>query len=193
MVLGWFMVKEKNPDPDHWQFPILILEIWDFLLVLGIWGIVGRVILKKPSKGVRWTVWLVSPLLLAAVLVLNIAYHMALREFVELPEEIKQNWTLLWIALAAVQPALVEELFFRYLALGAFSRIMGIHAAVWISSVLFSLAHIYSPLSMPYLFLAGLMLGYLRVGSGGLLLPMVAHFLHNLFVIWYEAGPQWMN
>jgi membrane protease YdiL (CAAX protease family) len=91
--------------------------------------------------------------------------------------------------LICVQPAIVEELFFRHLVLGVLRSNLGVHGAVFISSVMFALAHIGVPLSMPVLFVLGLGLGYARVASGGLLLPMAMHFVHNAVVIgveWYQ-------
>jgi uncharacterized protein len=85
-----------------------------------------------------------------------------------------------------VQPAIVEELFFRHLVLGSLRTTLGGHGAVWLSSVMFALAHIGTPISLPVLMVLGVVLGYARWGSGGLALPMVLHFLHNLFVLLLE-------
>jgi membrane protease YdiL (CAAX protease family) len=51
---------------------------------------------------------------------------------------------------------------------------------------MFAMAHIYNPLGLPYLFLAGVVFGLARV-YGGLLLPMILHFLHNLAVMAFEV------
>ena len=59
-------------------------------------------------------------------------------------------------------------------------------AAVFVSSVMFGVAHVGSPLSVPVLVLLGFMLGYLRVFSGGLLLPMLVHFAHNAAILLAE-------
>jgi membrane protease YdiL (CAAX protease family) len=44
-------------------------------------------------------------------------------------------------------------------------------------------------MSLPYLALFGFCLAWVRWFTGSLLLPMVLHFLHNLFVsLWDLAG-----
>ena len=92
---------------------------------------------------------------------------------------------VLWLALLAecVQPAFVEELFFRHLALGTLRRFLAPGGAVLVSSLMFALAHVYRPLSFPIFVLIGMGLGWLRVLSGSLLLPILLHFLHNLIIV----------
>jgi membrane protease YdiL (CAAX protease family) len=95
--------------------------------------------------------------------------------------------TLFTVVLTCVQPAIVEELFFRYLALGALSRATTMTTAVWVSAVMFAMAHIYNPLGLPYLFLAGVVFALARL-YGGLLLPMILHLLHNFAVMAIEVA-----
>ncbi len=52
---------------------------------------------------------------------------------------------------------------------------------------MFALAHLYNPLGLPFLLLMGIMLGYARAYSGGLLLPMLMHFGHNFAVLFLES------
>ncbi|HYO25375.1 MAG TPA: CPBP family intramembrane glutamic endopeptidase, partial [Lacipirellulaceae bacterium] len=85
-----------------------------------------------------------------------------------------------------VQPALVEEAFCRGLAIRLLRRVIGVHSTVMISATMFSLMHVAVLLSMPYLFLVGLALGYLRIASGTIWLPIVVHFFHNLLVLMIE-------
>jgi membrane protease YdiL (CAAX protease family) len=96
------------------------------------------------------------------------------------------QFTLVTVLLICVQPAIVEELFFRQMTLGVFRKSMNLHLAVWITAGLFAFAHLGQILAMPYLFLAGGLCGYARV-YGGLPLAMILHFLHNLVVVAYEA------
>jgi len=86
-------------------------------------------------------------------------------------------------------PAVFEELFFRYLALGHLRGIVGMHTAVWVSSAMFGLAHIFNPLAVPYLILAGVVFAYARIYGRSMLLPMVLHFAHNAIVIWFNPWP----
>jgi CAAX protease family protein len=81
----------------------------------------------------------------------------------------------------------VEEWFFRYLALGSLRPFVGVHGAVLISAVMFGTAHIFNPLGIPMLMVVGVVLGYARVASGGMLLPILMHFGHNAAILLIEA------
>src|SRR5581483_9169148 len=110
-------------------------------------------------------------------------------DFPVFPEQERQgpglsSWS---VALVCLQPAVVEELFFRYLALGALRTVTGTAAAVLVSSVMFGMAHIFNPLGIPMLIVVGVALGAMRVASGGLLLPMVMHATHNAVVLFLAA------
>jgi membrane protease YdiL (CAAX protease family) len=164
------------------------------LVVLGLFWI-GR--LARPpqySLGVRVGAWSGAPSVLLILLAVNYAYTRLLRQLIQGPlleDGLMAHKDLLWLVIltVCVQPAIVEELFFRYLALGSLRTVTGIHGAVVISSVMFGMAHIFNPLGIPYLILVGLALGYLRVGSGSIILPMLLHFGHNLAVLYFERLP----
>jgi membrane protease YdiL (CAAX protease family) len=65
--------------------------------------------------------------------------------------------------------------------------VSGLHASVWVSALMFALAHVYAPLGLPWLLVAGVVFGYARSG-GGLVLAMLLHGCHNLVVLWIEGG-----
>jgi membrane protease YdiL (CAAX protease family) len=65
---------------------------------------------------------------------------------------------------------------------------MGDHGAIWVSAVMFGLLHLYNPLGMPMLIVVGAGLGYMRLVSGGMLLPMLMHGFHNALVIALEGN-----
>jgi len=145
------------------------------------------------SLGQRVGAWTGFVLVLAGLLALNLYYHRSLRDlmdFVLLEEEIAAagDRLALWFLILCVQPAIVEELFFRYLVLGVLRSVVSLHAAVWISAVMFALAHVGAPLSIPIFVLLGAALGYARTASGGILLPMFLHFLHNGAALSIHAG-----
>jgi membrane protease YdiL (CAAX protease family) len=83
---------------------------------------------------------------------------------------------------------IVEELFFRYLVLGHLRTVMGMHGAVWVSSVMFGMAHVHAFGSVPILIVVGAGLGYMRVMSGSLAVPMLMHGLHNAAVLAWEGS-----
>jgi hypothetical protein len=82
------------------------------------------------------------------------------------------------VLVIAIIPSIAEELFFRGFLVGNLQRLVGLHAAVWIGAVIFSLVHIQF-----YGFFArvvlGALLGYLYAWSGDLRTSMWAHFAHN--------------
>src|SRR5262249_55571120 len=91
------------------------------------------------------------------------------------------------VVTVCLMPAVFEELFFRHLALGSLREHIGVHGSVWISSVMFGMAHIGATLSVPILILLGVYFGYARVVSGGLLLPMMLHFVHNAVITYVNT------
>jgi membrane protease YdiL (CAAX protease family) len=173
-------------------YVMLIAEAIDTVVVLGSWSIM-RGSLQPTDARLHHPLlaWSTAPFVLATALAINFGYHALLRSFVDWPREIDAAALppaelALVIFAICVQPAIVEELFFRYLAIGALRDSMGNHAAVFVSSVMFGVAHVGSPLSMPVLVGLGFVLGYLRFFSGGLALPMLFHFAHNAVVLLAE-------
>jgi membrane protease YdiL (CAAX protease family) len=174
------------------------------LVIVVIWTIVifaaGRSVPRPPplperTGRVRAAMWLAALPLMGVLLALNFGYHWLLETYIEFswfgePPRIEpptQAAILFAFVSVCVQPGVMEELFFRYLGLGTLRGIMGDHAAVAVSSMIFGLAHIYAPLSIPILMVVGLGLGYVRLYSGSLLLPMLLHAFHNACVLWMEA------
>src|SRR5207248_4118845 len=116
--------------------------------------------LPAPPPRARAAAWAVAGPVLALLLVLNLAYAAVLTEFLRLDPAADRGpgLTPVTVLLVCVQPAAVEELFFRYAALGVLRRAAGPHAAVAVSAAMFALAHVYAPLSLPYLLLVGVAL-----------------------------------
>lgn len=184
---------EKHPELRESRFSQLVtLEIVDALLVIGAVFWVGRPgRFSPPALSTRLGTWCGGFPLLATLLGLNVGYHYFLKRIIAVPvwfdEAVpRDRLTLENILVICAQPALIEELFFRYLALDTLRHITGTHTAVLVSSVMFGMAHLGVPLSIPILTLVGVGLGYARVGTGSLALPMLMHFTHNLIVLALE-------
>ena len=96
------------------------------------------------------------------------------------------GWAVV-VVLAVVGAPLVEELLFRGLVQGAFSRRTGAIPAIYITALIFSFAHIFNegPAAPLLLFPAALILGYLRHRTGRLVAGIVAHATFNatLFLV----------
>ncbi|MFM7564355.1 MAG: lysostaphin resistance A-like protein [Planctomycetota bacterium] len=192
MIYG---VNSKEADPETLEIYRLTLmtsvELVDTFLVLYALSQCGNIISNQPARR-PWIAWLLFLPLLAGLLATNFGYHHLVQLWLgpQEDESMMANQQLWWwvILTFCLQPAIVEELFVRYLMLGILRQHTSAGTAIFISSLAFALLHLGVPLSVPYLFFAGLVFGYFRVASGGLLLPMIAHFLHNLIVVFYHQS-----
>ncbi len=171
----------------------LTFECIDSVLVVGALLWVGRPSpLPTATPNRRLAAWLLAPAVLAILLAANFGYSWMLRNILLFPDVTEMPHAdaalLGWIVLAnCIQPAIVEELFCRYLALGVLRMVINVHGAVLISAIMFGMAHIFNPLFIPVFVGTGIILGYLRVMSGGMLLPMLLHFGHNGFITLLES------
>lgn len=94
------------------------------------------------------------------------------------------------LLVVALVPALCEEIFFRAGIQNLLQRWLsadgrkpwGVHAAIWLTAIVFSLGHGELFLFMPRLVL-GAILGYLYVYGGSLLPNVLAHFINNALVV----------
>jgi membrane protease YdiL (CAAX protease family) len=130
--------------------------------------------------------WLSAIPALGAMLSINYGYHWLLRQYIDSPlwtEELTEQFGWLSLIVICIQPAIVEEAYCRWFALDALQGVTGRNAAIWISATMFGLFHVAVLPSIPYLILFGVVLACLRLASGSLLLPIVVHLLHNLFIL----------
>ncbi|MFI5204596.1 MAG: CPBP family intramembrane glutamic endopeptidase [Flavobacteriales bacterium] len=90
----------------------------------------------------------------------------------------------------AFLPALGEELFFRAVMLRLFTKFFkGIHAAVWIGAIFFSVYHFQFQGLLPRIFM-GALLGYVFIITGNIWYSVLLHFLNNAFIVtlkWLQA------
>ena len=96
-----------------------------------------------------------------------------------------QNWSLAYVFIAVILAPLVEEITFRGVAFGALlSRGLSPAAVVVLSSLAFAISHLqYSPAAMFVVFLSGVGFAVLRLMSGTVIVPMVAHAVANADVL----------
>lgn len=181
------LAPHRPPTSGQTLATILFFEGIDTALVLVAWAWCGMRY-REPRRPLwnRAAAWTLALPMLAAVLAINVAYHHLLqREFGVAHNPValvnKGLWAG-WIFAICIQPAIIEELFFRYLMFGALRSVMGGNAVVWVTAVMFAAAHVGVPLSLPVLFVLGALLGYARLTSGSIYLPIFLHFLHNAVV-----------
>jgi membrane protease YdiL (CAAX protease family) len=197
-VSGVLLAKDSIADvvpdtgvPRETFYETMVFEGVDTVIVLAAVVLASRP-LRNPALWHRLGTWLLSGPGFLLLLGVNLGYHYLLQAVLQVepdagepPESLaRDGW---WVILSTcVQPAFVEELFFRFLLLGHLRHHLGVHAAVWISSVMFGMAHLGNVPGWPVLTLIGAGLGYARVLSGGLALPIALHFTHNLVICLLE-------
>jgi membrane protease YdiL (CAAX protease family) len=166
------------------------VQLLDGLLTLGALALVWKAAKQKwPDGRTLALAWAVAVPVLAVLLSLNITFITIMRELLRpmgVQEQPRMEVTLASVFVICVLPGVIEELFFRQMTLGVFRKVMNLHAAVWVTAVMFGGIHVGQILGIPYLILAGAVFGYARV-YGGLPLSMLMHFIHNLVVITYDA------
>lgn len=83
----------------------------------------------------------------------------------------------------ALLPAIGEELVFRGMLQPEIFRFSGNHhVAIWVSAIIFSAFHMQFFAFVPRMFL-GALFGYLYLWSGNFLIPIIAHFVNNGFLV----------
>jgi len=89
---------------------------------------------------------------------------------------------MLYLGVVLLGPIFEECLFRGFLFKGLEKSALGGHGAVFISAILFSLVHIqYGIYILVFIMLPiAILLGYARLKSGSLLLPIVIHVINNL-------------
>lgn len=143
-------------------------------------------------KAISLSVLSAGLLMLFILLALNIGYHELLRHLLKVEESPSIGDSLREmgistvgsIFLICVQPAIFEEIAFRGLLQEWLSRCMNEWKTYFAVAFLFMLLH-FAILSMPYLFLVGLFLCWVRRKTGSLYLPIAFHFIHNFSVLLY--------
>ena len=128
----------------------------------------------------------------------NVAFPDFLKEFGDwarererLAEELTNFFTtfnstgdfLLGVFVIALLPAIGEELVFRGMLQPEIYRFSGNHhVAIWVSAIIFSAFHMQFFGFVPRVLL-GALFGYLYLWSGNLLIPIIAHFVNNGFLV----------
>lgn len=93
------------------------------------------------------------------------------------------NQFFIALVVIAVLPGIGEELVFRGIIQNRLHQLTGnLHAAVWMSALLFSAIHLQFYGFVPRMLL-GAFFGYLYAGSGSIMAPVFAHFMHNALTL----------
>lgn len=178
------VVADPALTPNRQFLWVVGLELFHAILVLGFTSFYARLALPPEEAPVRVAAWVAGAAALGVLLGVNLIYTAGLRDYFQsrsAPPGVEVRLSVI-ILMLCVQPAVVEEVCFRYIGLGVLCRVTTTRAAVVATAAMFALAHLGTPVAMPYLFALGVVLGYARV-LGGMALPVAMHFLHNLAVL----------
>jgi membrane protease YdiL (CAAX protease family) len=137
----------------------------------------------------HWAAW-VGLVLLVPLLALNYGYHEWIASMLDIEEggglvtQLREDGFSegMLIFFIAVYPAIGEEIAFRGLLQHWLQVALRPMRAILLAGALFSAIHL-NPVSAPILFLAGLLLGWVKWKTGSLYPSMLIHFLHNLAVV----------
>ena len=91
------------------------------------------------------------------------------------------------LLLMAVQPALVEEVAFRGIIFDGLDALLGRREVIIATALMFMILHL-TMLSIVFLVVMGLLLGWLRHRSGSIWPPVALHFLHNAVVVLWSLA-----
>ena len=187
--IGTFFLTKEDSDPfQH----VLIFDFFTVLVVL-LMAVGSRDVLRSAIPGgfrfdqVPLIVGAVTVSVALALLNVEVVSRLidepgpGLLEILGLTDQS----SLVQLIVIAAFPAIFEEAAFRGMFLPYMAnRIPAPHAVV-VTAAAFATIHL-TPVSFPFLFCMGLILGWLRLETGSLIPPIAAHFLHNT-VIWAEA------
>ncbi len=84
----------------------------------------------------------------------------------------------------ALIPAVCEEFLCRGLLYSEYEK-YGTPVAIFVSALMFSMMH-FSFEKLPVYLFCGLMLGFLRAITNSVLSSIIAHFIYNMFVLFYQ-------
>jgi uncharacterized protein len=199
--VSWFL--RTQPDVKPLPEPVVrtaavaltTVEIIDTILVLIAAMVCARFIEVPQGIGRRRRLgWILGLPLLAVLLLTNHGYHWLLLTIADVEPEgdqlLQSGHHQMWLlALMCIQPAIIEELFFRRFVFDFFRAHTTVGTAAFASAAMFAAAHTGGFLSIPYLALFGFTMAWLRWLSGSLALPIILHFLHNLLISLNELAP----
>jgi uncharacterized protein len=133
---------------------------------------------------------LLGLLSLIPLLFINYHYHqwfMGLTDNMKSPSDAMREYNLDHATLIfgmCVFPAITEEIAFRGLLQNWLTCALPARKALIVASALFTAMH-FSVVSAPYLFMVGMVLGWMNQRNKSLYPSMLVHFLHNFIVVEY--------
>lgn len=140
---------------------------------------------KIPISKYLWvfvaTVSIFSLSLLPNLFIISFFYKIGLHPTVNIPSLNTISSILLAILIICIMPALGEEIVFRGVCNSSFKEYGGI-ITIFTSGLMFSLSH-FNLAQTIYQFFLGVFLSYLYLKTQNLLMPILIHFLNNVFAL----------
>ncbi|MFO7821133.1 MAG: type II CAAX endopeptidase family protein [Lentisphaeria bacterium] len=205
------ILLEKVPQAKHLFFSYLgvVAIIWCMLLIFdlprdhGLWlsnlGLLivtlffasqNLTVLKVQFARLgffRWEAWF-GILALVPLLFINYGITSWVEQLVQLRnahEAIRNLEPVALFFLVVLMPGITEEVGFRGLLQHWLQVKVTPRRAIILTSCLFTALH-FSIISAPYLFVLGLLLGWVKLRTGSLYPPIIMHMIHNATVIvWF--------
>ncbi len=174
--------------------------VWPAALASAVLGIIGVFLAIGLKKGlsirdylelrfrVNWKVWMIWIAALLAALFLGEYISRTNDEFSsEFVKDIvthTKNAPLLILSIGILTPVFEEMIFRGFLFKGLERSILGRHGTVWVTSLVFVLIHMQYNWHVLLLILPlALVLGYSRLYSGSLMVPIVLHAMNNSLAV----------
>lgn len=180
-------------EDDQVPVGVIVISILDAFIVLFYWNI-SRYSIFSLLHINRQTISYIfmGILVLVPLIFINVVYHGALIRFFGVnAQELKDPFITagygfgLIVVFECLMPAVWEEIAFRGLIQGKLNEVIRPTEAIFLTAILFAIIHV-DVFSWFYLFLFGVVLGFMRLRSKSLWPCVVSHFLHNLVVLYME-------
>ncbi|MDQ1353379.1 MAG: protease family protein [Acidobacteriota bacterium] len=184
--LYWIDNKKKVPG-------LLIISCLDAVLISSFWWISRtslRDLFRFNRETLKYTVFSIGALF--PLLMVDLSYHNTIARLLGEKDPSFSNFFItsgfgfgMMVFIICLMPAIWEEIAFRGLIQTRLDKKFRKWEVIYITAGMFAIIHA-APISWPYLFLLGVVLGLFRWYSRSLWPCMVLHFLHNFIVLYLD-------
>tara|TARA_B110000208_G_scaffold190303_1_gene253881 strand:- start:149 stop:763 length:615 start_codon:yes stop_codon:yes gene_type:complete len=84
------------------------------------------------------------------------------------------------VLLVVISISIFEEILFRRILAQKIKNTLGFKKAIWISALIFAIAHIYTDTGLLSAFIAGAIFAYIYLKTNNIYLSIIAHLVYNL-------------
>lgn len=179
----------QHLSQPQYMVVLVLFYLPQFLFYLGLVTLFVRRVEHRPlavlgmAEGSSWH-HLRNGALIGALLIIVVMVLIWLLDGVTVAPATPSWWSLFWYALLFAMVAVGEELVFRGYLYFKLSEYLPRHPAMLAGAVLFTLVHMANPalhsLGLLNIFLAGMLLGTVRLYRGGIWLAIGLHFGWNV-------------